>query len=917
MLPPLFRIETLLAPLNADALILTANQRLRSKALQAWGLYQQTQGIKAWPSPRLFSLEQWLQQCWQQLQAMGDKRFHRMILSNEQERVLWEQITADCGLMQPEILAKHAADGFRILERWQLPITALNNYCDADSHSEAQALKGTALYRQWCLRFEAQLQQHNLMTREQSYRMIGDAFANGILKKETSVHLVGFDDLPPLFQSQLEKAADRIISIDLQDYQPQSIVRISTNDSASEMQMASEWAKDILEKEPDSRIGIILPNLGQCRDDIERALINSFEGHSLLAETPRYTLPFNISTGTPLGHTPLIASALQILSLHHRQWPVDQLCQLLFSPFWGRLSEEHQQRHQLANRLQAKGVFDIELSELRTYAQTLAKDDEAHNLFSYFSGLVQHQLTHKGPYLPSEWVDLFLSQLDLMRWPGERRPDSQEYQQTQLWYQLLETFASLDSSLGLISTSQAIQQLQLMATHQPFQPKVPDSPIQVLGILEGAGLHFTHCWIAGLHQQAWPPAPTPNPLLPVPLQRAHAMPHASHLRELAFATSLTQQYQHCAAHIVFSAPEKETESEQTLVPSHLISAIPLVNPKPSQPHDTSTATAFSRYLTALYHSQQLQTLASHQAPPIATSELSDDGELRGGAGVLRAQAANPFDAFALYRLQAHNPPATVIGLSAIEQGNLLHSAMADIWGVLQNQATLLGTAHSDLRLLITQCLHKHLQALRKRKPIHLGETLCRLEVERQTEIIRQWLEYEKTRPDFQVIAIEETIPLTIEGITLQLRIDRIDQLVDGSLLIIDYKTGNASLSAWQGERLAEPQLPLYLLAQTTAAIAGIAFGQINIHKQTFMGLHDGEHALPGMIAIGDNRYNLPPNWQDTKALWEQQLHILLRQFLQGDCRVDYRDNLSKERNASLWPLNRYFDSTRLSNKIPC
>ncbi len=47
-----------------------------------------------------------------------------------------------------------------------------------------------------------------------------------------------------------------------------------------------------------------------------------------------------------------------------------------------------------------------------------------------------------------------------------------------------------------------------------------------------------------------------------------------------------------------------------------------------------------------------------------------------------------------------------------------------------------------------------------------------------------------------------------------MRIDRIDEMPDGSLAVIDYKTSASvpSPSSWLGDRPSDPQLPLYALA---------------------------------------------------------------------------------------------------------
>ncbi|MGH1441656.1 MAG: hypothetical protein ACRBBR_16195, partial [Cellvibrionaceae bacterium] len=71
MLPPLFRIDTILNACENKELILTANQRLKSKAIQAWGIHQEQTGKTVWRTPRIMTLEQWLSACWQSLQSQA------------------------------------------------------------------------------------------------------------------------------------------------------------------------------------------------------------------------------------------------------------------------------------------------------------------------------------------------------------------------------------------------------------------------------------------------------------------------------------------------------------------------------------------------------------------------------------------------------------------------------------------------------------------------------------------------------------------------------------------------------------------------------------------------------------------------------------------------------------------------------
>ena len=44
---------------------------------------------------------------------------------------------------------------------------------------------------------------------------------------------------------------------------------------------------------------------------------------------------------------------------------------------------------------------------------------------------------------------------------------------------------------------------------------------------------------------------------------------------------------------------------------------------------------------------------------------------------------------------------------------------------------------------------------------------------------------------------------------MKLRLDRLDRLNDGSLLVIDYKSGNVAIKSWELPRPDDVQLPLY------------------------------------------------------------------------------------------------------------
>ena len=52
--------------------------------------------------------------------------------------------------------------------------------------------------------------------------------------------------------------------------------------------------------------------------------------------------------------------------------------------------------------------------------------------------------------------------------------------------------------------AEAFAFLQRLCATTLFQPESPDAPIQILGVLESAGLRFDCLWVSGLTDEAWP-----------------------------------------------------------------------------------------------------------------------------------------------------------------------------------------------------------------------------------------------------------------------------------------------------------------------------------------------------------------------------------------------------------------------------
>ncbi len=885
-------LESITPALEGKALVLAPNNRLRNHLLRAYALQQTT---PAWVKPNIQSLNQWLNSQWEALQNKGVSYSCTSIATDMQRQIIWEATVKNSSvgatLLQPKPLAQQADSALKNLQMWRLGNELTTHYFTDTKSNCAQFVA-------WTNEFKRVLNLQNSITQETSYELIAQAFAQGDLPKLHEIYLEGFDDLPPLVHYLLENATHNLIRLPNQITKKSHLVRTQTNNFEEEVRAAALWSYAQLQQNSSSAlIGIVVPNLGQCRDLVEQIFTEVFEAHTLLPNSPRYTLPFNFSAGTPLGSTPLINSLFEILRLQDDEWPLEKICNLLCSPFWGNEIHEPVVRAHLIAELRKLGRIALSTSDLRYCANKLETtipalaNLELSKRFEDAGNLLRRGLDNRSA---SEWLSLFDQLLSIMNWPGTRRLDSQEYQQLNQWFEVRDQFACLDRHSAPISYTQACRYLRELADKTPFQAKTPDSPIQILGALEAAGLQFSHLWVMGLSDNQWPHVPSPNPLLPLHLQREHNMPHASATRELEIAEGLTRRYKQSAQQVIFSSAYGDGDNE--LRPSALIRDIPLTDINEILQKNTSH---LQNYYRDLQGSAQLEIIHDARGPALGKQE-----PVRGGSSLFKYQASCPFEAFARLRLGAKNPDEPVIGFNAAERGNLLHDSLAAIWRELKNSVSLAALNDLALEMLVRNITQEIIGKAQARNPRKLGKVYCDLEQKRLTKLLCEWLANERERPSFKVIAIEEDSDIEFAGLKLKLRIDRIDEFNNGDRLLIDYKTGNASAKAWQGERITEPQLPLYAVTRTD--ITAISFAQINRKQQKWDGLgelHDYSLDQQGIKPSDD--------WPFQLQMWQEQLQKLASDFINGDARVDFKDINSENYAADLLPLTRLADADAL------
>jgi hypothetical protein len=181
------------------------------------------------------------------------------------------------------------------------------------------------------------------------------------------------------------------------------------------------------------------------------------------------------------------------------------------------------------------------------------------------------------------------------------------------------------------------------------------------------------------------------------------------------------------------------------------------------------------------------------------------------------------------------------------------------------------------------------------------QTLAEVEGERLQALITAWLEHEKDRAAFEVVATEEKQTVELGGVQLNLRRDRVDKLPDGRSVIVDYKTSRLAAKSWEGDRPDAPQLPLYAVSNTGSHVAAVAFAQLKAGNLKFVGLQGSRGILPQTNFIASMDLQI--------ATWRIVLENLAHEFRAGYAAVDPKSREKTCRNCGLESLCRIAERT--------
>ena len=859
-----FDLSRLQPMLEKGYLLLTPNQRLARRIKSEWDRLQVEAGKSVWQPVAVRALDHWLQESWQR--GVNDGSVVAQIpLSSLQEKELWSAvITADrqangeYSLLQASSAAEMAMQARGNLLRAKIDMQ------EPGVNSEFVLDQDCSTFQRWLSSFESIIAERGLATAEDRWLQLLQANQNG---QRPKIVLVDFDDLPPLHQHCINHLAATVQELASANGDAKVVAR-SYADRQQELAAVAHWAAQEYQQNPDCSLGILLADMNGDRAPLEYLLRREFNS---LGDN-YHALPVNFSTGITLDRAPVVRDALRMLGVCGDTIAMKDLLGLINTRFAGSNEFDTDPAVKLLQRLFDDGVEQLDLGRVRFLSRSVKVSEEQGLTLGDRLAACSERRLQRMKQLPSDWVISFGQILDTWAWPGKGPLDSLEYQQVESWYKVLEEYSGLDSLAGKIDLSGALGMLRRCCQQRISQPQTADTGIQVLGPLEAAGLQFDKIWFCGLQGARWPAPARPNPFIPMALQRKHSMPHSSSDREWNYAATLMRQYRAACMQLI-GTYSRQLDGVPEL-PSPLLEGWPIEH--------LDTAASLPEQWLELATAGSLEVLIDAQAPVVSAQEKS---EIRGGSGILQQQANCPFRAFASKRLYLEPLGEYHAGLTAADRGSILHDALYILWGDIQDSSELGVLGPEDLAEKIAQAVFSAIDSVPDSIRQLVGMHCLDLENKRLQKLLSEWIQLERTRPPFKVVSREEPIEFQLGELSLSLRVDRVDELEDGSRIVIDYKSGRSSLADWLGARPSQPQLPLYGLAEDVEALS---FAQVRARDCRMLGLGsvDSLKGVQNDIPKAVKRYSSSEDWSSLVAEWQQNLGRLAAEFLSGEAQVD-------------------------------
>ncbi len=599
------------------------------------------------------------------------------------------------------------------------------------------------------------------------------------------------------------------------------------NTISHEIYNIAKWSYKLKAKNNNLSIAIICPELEKYRADLELAFIKRFdENFKQINERS-----FNFSLGIVLGKYQIIKHLLLVIKISQQiknsKIKSSEIIKLLISPYILNATLEKELRVIIVNKI-------LKLEQNYINNKILINILHDSSLIQVITNVIQVDFINKTY---NNWLFSIESILNIWGFASDNKLTIDDYQVYNKYKDVILILNKFNYFKKNISFNSLYSKLLLSLNNSIFQPKSSQNKIQIIGLLEAMGLHFDKAWIMGLNSEVMPIKLVSLRYLPLDICNKYKIPSTNYDSVMCVSKIAMKYLLSTAKKTIVSCAENI--DNKRFFPSNLIKwqirnikALPI------------------KINTKINYEQILDNKA----------DKLQDLTIKNGVKVLKEQLQCQFNGFA-NRLKIDKFKAEVIGISAMEQGIIIHKTLELFYKNIKSKQQLLLFKANDISILIKKCIKLAMS-------YYVKDIFYKVEYSKVCSIIESFIIYEIERnDDWEIKNIEQLLSINIAQLTFDIKVDRIDIDENNNIIIFDYKTGKELENPWYSKKPKEIQLLIYAITNKANDIGFIYLGDKIIYKRMQAKNYDS---------------NL---WQQQLNSWQNILTTTANNFSNGNASV--------------------------------